>query len=322
MTPDEIEELAWGAFARNVYAKNIDYTFAGPAPKNWVAEHDFYKKVGGSPGETAWMLQRAYEFHGQQIHVQKEVSDDLLSSDFAGATLLENIHWPAKVMEVYFEDPRLPTIVLGKIYAAVDIPRWFPGLHSPLTEREFINVYMQEGKMPAPLALSLQLRRDMYQAFMDTGTVPAMDMGPVNHPLNDQDHAAMCFMLHLALKVFAFAATQHGRPQTIGRKQMQHGGKPGVAGRPNRPAARVFYLPNVRAQLAATQQLQAQPEFSGRAFLGRRGFFRFYKHERYTIPWSYVLPVPGPDGTIPRRKAVVRKPQERSTLKSEMKNGE
>jgi hypothetical protein len=115
--------------------------------------------------------------------------------------------------------------------------------------------------------------------------------------------------MHLVLKVFAFVSVPTFKPTQIFKKQMHHGGKPDVKGRPNRPSYRVVYLPSiVRPKTGETNG-----EGKGHDFKGRRGHIRWYHDERYVNrrgTWDFIRPVADPKtGKYPERTVFkVRKP--------------
>lgn len=288
MTTQERYDLAMKAFQDGVYAKNITYGFS---PKADLEEFEYVRRLGGSPGQSAWMTQQMYHRVGIQYQVQKEVSDEMMETDFSEGSRLEDIPWPAPAIEMYFEDPKLPTILLMKTSPQY-IESTIPGITVALKEPEYLTALMQEGTDPVHhAALSLQLHPGMYKQFLDTAETEKMDdMGAFNSSLNERDHASISYMLNLAIKVLVFASLPRFKPAPIGRKQMHFGGKPDVRGRPQRPAFRTFYAPNVRYLSNGTDK---KPGESGikREFRGRRGYWVYYKHERYTLrrgTWDYI----------------------------------
>ncbi len=92
MTHHEAETLAFDAFKKGIYAKNIEYGYSRNAD---VRELEMMKRIAGSPGQSSWLIQQAHNKLGVQMQVAKEVSDDLLASDFAPASKLDDIPWPA-----------------------------------------------------------------------------------------------------------------------------------------------------------------------------------------------------------------------------------
>lgn len=287
MTTQERYDLAMKAFADGIYAKNLNYRFSKNAD---LEEFQFIKKHAGSPGQATWLTQQMYARVGIQYQVQKEVSDEMMETDFSAGSQLEDVPWPAPAIEMYFEDPKLPTIIMMKTSPQY-IESTLPGMKVALKEREYLTAVMQEGSDPINhAALSLQLHPGLYKQFLDTAeTVRMEDFGSFSASLNDRDHASISFMLNLAIKVLVFASLPRFKPAPIGRKQMHFGGKPDVKGRPQRPAFRTFYAPNIR-YLSDGPKSQNETGFK-REFRGRRGYWVYYKHERYTLrrgTWDYI----------------------------------
>lgn len=312
MDHDEIEEIALRSFRGGVYSKNIEYSFS---PNADLRELKMLQQMAGAPGLSAWIIQQAYRKIGSQLHVQKEVSDDLRASDLPQSVRLQDIVWPSRCVEMYFEDPLLPTVLLMKIYPA-ELGKLFPGMSVNLPAEEYTTALIQEGNGLRGRFLSLQIRPEQYQLFMDEARVNTMrdkGTGLFTHELNEQDHASLCYLLHLCMRVFAFASIPHMRPAPITRKQMHYGGKPDVRGRPNRPAFRALYLPNIKYQFAGENERGGSGEGDGthRSFRGRRGHFRFFRSDYFVNKkggWTLIRPVPAKDGTYPTRKMYVRKP--------------
>lgn len=302
---EKIIQTAFAAFTAGVYKKNINFIF-----KDYIDIEEFQntKMLGGSPAMSAYMIQQCHRKIGVQMQVTKQVSDDLIATDFAAASSVENVPWPNRVIELYFEDPLLPTILVMKI-SPEELQRLFPEIEIALKSEEYITALMQEGGgWETSQLLSVQLRPDMYEEFLSTGETEKMETGIFSHNLSEKDNCSMSFMLNLALKVLAFASIPTYKPINITRKQMTFGGKPDVKGRPNRPSFRLDYLPKI---IYAAKPIEKIGDH--RDFRGRRGFIRWYEHERFVAKkgtWDFIQPVKDPHtGKYPERKVIkVRKP--------------
>jgi len=299
-----IKELSEKAFVEGIYKKNIHYIYR---PNADPEEFRMVKTLGGSPGMASWIIQQAYRKVGSQMHVSKEVSDDLQATDFSSASKIENVPWIAPVVEVYFEDPLLPTILVMKSHPTY-LQEWFPQLEVNLESTEYISALMQEGsdELKAKM-LSIQLKPSMYEAFLSEAEVPDMQHGFFSSALSQLDNSVMCYMLQLVLKVFAFSSIPAYKPVSITRKQMNKGGKPDVKGRPLRPAFRTAYLPKI-----ISPSIHSDTNAS-REFHGRRGHIRWYNNERFVNKkgtWDFIQPVIDPaTGKYPIRTLFkVRKP--------------
>jgi hypothetical protein len=265
--------------------------------------------MGGSPAISAWIIQRVYSKFGVQMQVSKEVSNDLLATDFDITSKIEDIPFAAPAVEVYFEDPLLPTILVMKCRPE-NLIKWFPQITIQLENVEYITALIQEGSdIMSGQWLSLQIKPSMYSEFLNEGKADPMKCGLFSYPLSQTDNNVMCYMLHLALKVFVFSSIPQFKPINLSRKQMHFGGKPGVKGRPERQSLGVSYdyLPKV------IYSKISQPTGISKDFKGRRGHIRCLSHERFTKlkgSWIYIKPVRNPhDGKFSEANPIrVRKP--------------
>ncbi len=292
-----VAETAIKALHQGIYKKNIHYLFKTPID---VREFEMVKAMAGSPGQSSWMIQQAHRMVGIQMHVSKQVSDDLLASDFSQASKVENVPWMSEVIEVYFEDPLLPTILVMKT-SPEKVQKWFPQLHVGLKEKEYISACMQEGSGMDGRLLSLQLKPDMYDAFLTKGETETMDRSSIfSVDLSEQDNCSISFMMNLVLKVFAFASIPNYKPKPLTKKQMYFGGKPEVKGRPQRPSFKTDYLPST----VYPKQTPSTPS-EGREFHGRRGHIRWYHSEKFVNrkgTWDFIKPSIDPStGKYPER---------------------
>lgn len=296
------------ALKKGIYKKNIYYTYEPGANAN---EYEFSRAVGGTPGAVFWQIVQTYYKAGIQMQVSKTVSDDLLDCDFKDAHI-ENIPWMAPAIELYFEDPYLPTILVGKI-TPTELAKLFPHIDITLKAPEYISAAMQSGQGIESSVQTLQLRPEMYKDFLEEGKVaPMVDTGIFSLAATSLDNRMMSYMLHLALKVFAFASIERYKPTLLTRKQMIFGGKPGVHNRPEKKSVRVHYLPKIVYQ----RNKNAEPSGETREFHGRRRHIRWYHSDRYVNKkghWDLIEPIADPKtGKFPepKQKFVVRKPTE------------
>jgi len=302
---EEIKEIAEKSFQSGIYKKNIHYVFQ---EKINMDEFRMANILSGFPGASSWIIQQAYRKIGSQMQVSKEVSHDLEHTDFGEASEIENINWVSKVIEVYFEDPRLPTILIANLNKE-DLNKLFPELEVEETCQNIIALMQEGSDQKTGAHLNLQLHPGMYKDFIETGECPSMNNGIFSSPHTPSDNASICYMLHLALKVLVFAYIPKFKPNTINsKKEMKIGGKPGVKGRPNRPALKVIYLPKVYNEKHSFSLLNSK----NKEFLGRRGFIRFYRDNRWTFKkgtWDFIAPVKNPKtGKYPISLYRVRKP--------------
>jgi hypothetical protein len=118
----------------------------------------------------------------------------------------------------------------------------------------------------------------------------------------------------LLFKVLLFANSKGHAPQKVLTKPTKkEGGKVGFKNRPRLPRYAVRYLP---------EHLEARAKHAracrgSHSFKGRQGHWRTYHDDRFVNKKGdrdYIYPVPGPDGTFPPRKFVVRKPKGMSSI--------
>lgn len=304
----DLQSIAFDAFNKHKFAKDIRYVFAS-GDVNSLA---YYKAMGGSPAQAAWMVQSAQKKVGIQMQVTKQVSDDLMATDFGGSAKVDDVPWPNPVIEFFFEDKLIPTIILMKT-TPDQYKRWFPELDvSQLDPTDYLTGMMQEGIGSDAKALSLQLKPNMYEAFLQSGDTQEenMELGIFSHDLSPEDNCCMAFMVNLCLKVLAFSSIPEYKATPITRGMMTRafGGKPGVNDRPSVPTFRTQYqyLPRIIRP-------KAEPQGGSHEFLGRLGHIRFYRSEVFKNmkgKWDWIRPIANPKtGKYPERKDLkVRKP--------------
>jgi hypothetical protein len=265
-------------------------------------------KMGGFSGVSGWISQQTYYTDGVQMQVSKQVTNDLLATDFSSAAKIENVPWISPSVEVYFEDPMLPTVLVLKT-SPKELTEMYPHipLQMDLTNPEYISVLMQEGRAGDRQQLHIQLRPELYERFLAYGEAPTMIGGDVSFSLEPKDSASICYMLHLVLKVFAFASIPAYKPTPLTRKQMHYGGKPGVKNRPDRPSMRICYLPTI------IRPKPPEPEpGDSKEFNGRRGHIRWYMNDRFVNrkgTWDFIRPIQDPKtGKYPQCLYKIRKP--------------
>lgn len=269
---DSIEALQSGRYIR-------DLTWLPPTDSVGIERG---QRMIGDTFATANFCQEAYRRWGAQVRVQAEVSTDMLQTDL-GNTTMDEIIWPAKAVEMIFEDERLPGMVLAKL-TVKEIKSMYPGLEiveNPLQPGKWYKeqrvVLCMESTKGELLALNLVesiwdgvLFKDERYDMLDAV------------PLDDEENGVLKEALRLCIKVFAYASLPRYKPVPVTQITRKMGGKPGFKGRPSRPSLRVVYLPTVHTVLPENEQdHEATGKGKSHAFKGRRGFFRTYRHERY-----------------------------------------
>lgn len=263
-------------------------------------------------------------FYGAQMWVAKEVSDDLQASDIDDPDF-GDIVWPHEHLEVYFEDPALPSFLLqhGARLALKDhfcklakLP-----LDSMQVEPSEEEGYADHGQLvdllvqtPEGAIASVTLSHKDMNSYASGGDVPDFHASNqrqqlLNTDLDPAEELELRKLALLAFKVLLFATSEGFEPRTTDEQPTKkQGGKAGYKDRPRTKRLIVEYLPHHRV---AKKKAAAEARGS-HAFRGRRGHWRVYRHDRYKAMRGvrqFIPPVLGPDGTIPSRQFRVTKPK-------------
>jgi len=274
-----------------------------------AAEKAFYAALIGMHSHTVaanFLAHRLQRRAGLQFQVTKQVSDDLEASDFGAGSRFQDLPFPAPSIEFYFEDPDLPTIIMAQFHQPI-LERHFPWLEFPATYKPVLCIAMQDREgcdFAVKFAYEVEL-----EGFLSCGLEQWDDTSEMLlTALSRREKDAFMHMARLAFKVLAFASIPRYKPQPLQRSQMRFGGKPGVCGRPKRPALHVIYLPKIVPVKPPSQATAAKHTFKG-----RRGHIHWYNadcfvHRRGT--WDWLQPVADPaTGKYPQRpKVKVRMP--------------
>ena len=264
------------------FLKNLDYTEV--QDNNWR----FYRDIVLNPKNyfnqrlrgiqlISFSAMRYHFLWGEQIVVDKQVSDDLAQTDLVDIKF-EELPILHDSLEFYFEDPKLGTFLLNtaepeKLTHVIDI------------------YYKREPDHLKKCIFNYQTKDNLYAHIIrGTGNLTKASLLDVNSHLEDAYD-----MLFLCFKVLIYASIPKLKPQKIGKKELRFGGKPKVKGRPHLPINRVVYLP--REQIVDGQGMTERVSKKYN-FYGRRGFMRTYRHERYTKMQGkiqYMPPIPPKD---------------------------
>jgi hypothetical protein len=270
------------------FLKNLDYTDV--QDETWesyfkmvrYAADSYMSKTDAHLQLNSFFAKRYHVKFGEQIVVQKEVSDDLDKTDLQEITF-EELPLLNESLEFYFEDPKLGTFLLN--------------LASPEQLLTAVG-----GQFKAP---DLEYSRQgtiCYANQKDEGVITFRIWGDIckqtliEH-INNESLSEVIDIAFLCFKVLIYASIPKLTPQRITKKQLKFGGKPKVKGRPNLPINRVVYLP--RAEIMRGQGIA---EDTGRVnnFYGRRGFMRTYRHDRYKKMKGKIQYIPPVVGTKPK----------------------
>ena len=288
------------------WGKNIDYSVVvDPDMRQWVLEVEYNEKSSFTFSVIHMEKQR---LEGVNYVVEKRVSDDLLDASL-GNINFSNIPWPSNSIEMYFEDPAIPTLLIQKftkeeIHATAgkfNMPT--QGIIESMPSGEIIWSYVHSGKG----YLHLSQTPDVLNGWVCGVPVDSGTKGTCFKEAPSAQENANRELLLLAYKVLLYAAVPQLAPSKVTSKSLRFGGKPGVKGRPDRPIYRVVDLPKVYREGKVAQVIK----FAGKVFRGRHGHFHHYRSDVFVNKqgtFEYWPPVLGPDGTLPKIKYKVRKP--------------
>jgi len=264
------------------FLKNLDYSQV--QDDNWR----FYRDIGLNPENYFDQRERgialisfsAMRYHvlwGEQIVVDKQVSDDLAQTDLIDIKF-EELPILHDSLEFYFNDPQLGTFLLNTT--------------KPKNLTDVIDIYYEkEQDNHKKCIFNYQTKDSLYTHIIrGTGSLTKASLLDVNSHLED-----VYDMLFLCFKVLIYASIPKLKPKRISKKELRFGGKPKVKGRPHLPINRVVYLP--REQIIDGQGMTERTDKKYN-FYGRRGFMRTYRHERYTKmrgKIQYMPPIPPKD---------------------------
>ena len=286
------------------WAHNLDYCLTDRKFSEAV------KRMPESVKKTSFILDMFSMFHqkksGVTYVVEKQVSDELLNSS-VGNVKFSDIMWPSTSIELYFEDLSIPSMLLQQVDDTVikqmsgasgvklDKASWGNGMAS-------IWIFTQSNDRSLR---SFQSEKNMNEWLMETNSEAESLQFDAQ---STEESSALRELSMLAYKVLIYSAVTQLAPKRVHPLSLNHGGKPGVKGRPDRPIYRVVDLPKVYRESKQASVKKA----STKAFRGRHGHFHHYRSDFFVNKqgtFEYWPPVLGPDGTLPKIKYRVRKPK-------------
>lgn len=287
------------------------------------------KVVGVFP--LSWFI-IAHAIEGVQMRVTKAVTRDLILSDFSGSVKNSSIAWPARSVEVFFEDDNLPTILLSRYSLR--------SLMQTLKLHEIVSVFDKQAEADEVVKrnfnstrLSAVLWKKNYETIngetivishnIQLDGIDEINYEPVILAFNEKLFSDSEFfhinliesdqreylysVASLAFRAFAFASIPAFRPAKVQHKEItkKQGGKAEFMGRPVLPVLRVIYAPSIIHERSASVKTGKT-----RQFKGRRGHFHFYKSDRFVNrkgTWDYYPPIYVTENNT-KTVYVVRKP--------------
>ena len=308
-----IDQAMWKGWSKNIAYDTI------PADKTKrqeaFARHFSASRDWTRPWTDTDMVALYLAYHidqGVNYVVQKRVSDDLGASSI-GNVNMEDIAWPCNSLEVFFEDPALPTVVLQRldpptrkeIFLLSGRP-WKDGVLGQSKNVRFSVIMACTEKGVTLLSLLSLAEEDCNEWLKGDLQLRSerADCAPKDWDRETSDLAVRTATA-LALKVLIYAGVPQLAPKQVGKNTLHHGGKPGVKGRPNRPIFHVVDLPR-----QYREKMDAATRGKSKAFRGKHGHFHHYRDDYFVNKkgtFEYWPPVLGPDGTLPKIKYRVRK---------------
>jgi hypothetical protein len=253
---------------------------------------------------------------GSQLWVAKDVSDDLQAADIDPSEIkFEELDWPAERLEVYFEDVAIPTFLAVKTIDAKTAASVFaltgqPTIVQSTCEKMSEGYIMLQAEDEENSMLSFTYTAEDADRFAAGEDLEyATHATAITEALNDDETASLRQLALLLFKILLLASSEgHTVRRTRDKPTRKQGGKPGFKNRPVTDRLIVEYLPRHKVERA-----QAETAALGKThkFLGRRGHWRRFHSEKFVNMQGrkkFIYPIPGPDGKVPRKKFVVRKP--------------
>lgn len=299
------------------FVKNLGYF-----PKKDLEDLGFRRRVLRMSSVDAGTLSRIAHLmiqtmKGDQLWVSKEVSDDLAMSTFDTEEFdVRSLEWPSNYLEVFFEDPKLATFIAARW----EVAGFREEISCLLEETIQLDGVPPEGdcwhfqaETPATDISSLANTPEKCAAFAMLGDLmedqnraaeAAILAGPLPRGEAEELRSMVLMFIKLLLFISSDVQTVSKTTEKPTRKQ---GGKPGVRNRPSNGRFVVEYLPLHRAE--KKRQAKEEEKKQHHKFRGRRGHFRHFRAERFRAmrgKRKFIFPIPGPDGTVPRKKFVVR----------------
>lgn len=252
---------------------------------------------------------------GSQLWVSKAVSDDLRASDLDPIEIkFADVDWPAARLEVYFEDPTISTFLASRTSNAEDYAaclRATAGAPARVVSTDWTpefahvpRIRIQAEDPHGRFAFCDCSENEFDEFVVDPDREKYI---PVRGFAKRDEIEDLRQLAVLLFKVLLFASSEgHTIRKTRDKPTKKQGGKPGFKNRPVTDRLIVEYLPRHHVE----RQRAAEAEKKTHQFNGRRGHWRRFRADRYVNLKGkkiFIYPIPGPDGTVPRKKFVVRK---------------
>ena len=264
---------------------------------------------------------------GAQMWVSKEVSDDLQAADIDTDEIkFEETEWPHDRMEVYFQDPTIPTLLVSNVTNSelkAEVLSMLPRDTRGNEIRELMATHKVLNSDRVMQARMLQVLAENRKGELCAFTYMPSDMDrfAAGADLTSEDfpkcaatqmasdeQAEMRRLTVLFYKVLLLAGSEgHSVRRTHEKPTRAEGGKPGFKNRPSHERLIVEYLPRHRVE----RRKDAEAQGKKHQFLGRRGHWRKFRSDYFKNVQGmrkFIYPIAGPDGKPPKRKFILKTP--------------
>lgn len=210
---------------------------------------------------------------GVQLHVTKELTDELADVDIKGITA-EDIVPMFPSMELYFEDKELPTMLFyQRDQNFFDLVSDYMG--KTYTEEKKSGSFCLEYYTDDTTLHATHLVDDMLNKWLQGDPAPTMP-GYENDIEYDDTSRQFFFLI---IKLLLYISIPRYEPVEISKKQLRHEGKPGVKGRPRTKIYRVSVPSRPSSQTRSSDAGDLGGAISPHR---RRGHLRALKSEKFT----------------------------------------
>lgn len=258
----------------HLYAKNIQY----PDVRE-LSQIERVAQLNPTVAEEASILFHQYT-SGIQLIVQKPLSDELAFVDMEDIEY-SDIVWPASCIEFYFEDLKIPTVLLEAI--APDNP-------TPFKDKQVYNMTIDGHEFSHGVRMMYQSKEHVHLLTLSSEKVRTWLKMETAFVSPDTDYKVLPdesilrkYLFQLLVKILLYISIPQYKSIPITKKQLLNkGGKPGVKNRPKRPIYRAIYVPTVHYKKENTEQQVSDGTGIQKSPHRRRGHFRILRDERYT----------------------------------------
>ena len=257
------------------YLKNIPY----PNFSNKDLLFEYLNAIG----DDGYMLMSSYvqTKRGILLHVSKELSDEMaevdISKDICGADIVPM--FPS--MEVYFEDAEIPTMLFyRRDQNFLDLVTTY--LETTCMTTEGMGAFCLDYYTNDSTLHATHLWGEMLDKWLQGEPAPTMP-GYDNDIEYDNTSRQFFFLI---TKILLYISIPRYKPEEIWKKQLHHGGKPGVKGRPKTKIYRV----SVPSHSGGSDRHGTTGDSGGTVSPHRRrGHLRSLKSEKFTKKKGQII---------------------------------